>query len=140
MEVFPGTSTRFSNAIVSNNFELIFIVLIASSSMAKRTKRHVRCPLQASFFSAYFAFLSIFKRKKNLQRKLLISTMYFFAETPVTQLRFLTDVSDNIDVPFASLRSLILLLSSIELRLFDSLLRSSWNARQTSRKINNLKV
>ena len=43
------------------------------------------------------------------------------ADLPLTSLRSPSNKSDNKPVPFASLRSLILLLSSIELRLFDSL-------------------
>ena len=46
--------------------------------------------------------------------------IYYIADLPVTRLRPLTNKSDNIAVPYASLRSLILLLSSIELRLFSS--------------------
>ena len=45
--------------------------------------------------------------------------IYYIADLPVTRLRLLTNKSDNIAVPYASLRSLILLLSSIELRLFS---------------------
>ena len=41
--------------------------------------------------------------------------------------------SDKITVPFALLRSLILLFGPFELHFFDSLLRSSWDARLTSR-------
>ena len=44
--------------------------------------------------------------------------IYYIEDLPVTRLRLLTNKSDNIAVPYASLRSLILLLSSIELRLF----------------------
>ena len=46
------------------------------------------------------------------------SIIYYIADLPVTRLRLLTNKSDNIAVPYASLRSLILLLSSFELRLF----------------------
>ena len=40
---------------------------------------------------------------------------YYIADLPVTRLRLLTNKSDNIDVPSASLRSLILLLGSSSL-------------------------
>ena len=39
--------------------------------------------------------------------------IYYIADLPVTRLRLLTNKSDNIAVPYASLRSLILLLSSL---------------------------
>ena len=49
-----------------------------------------------------------------------ISIIYYIADLPVTRLRLLTKKSDNIAIPYASLRSLILLLSSFELRLFSN--------------------
>ena len=55
--------------------------------------------------------------------------IYYIADLPVTPLRVLTNKSDNIAVPYASLRSLILLLSSLSFAFPDSLLRSSWDAR-----------
>ena len=41
-----------------------------------------------------------------------IRIIYYIADLPVTRLRLLTNKSDNIAVPYASLWSLILLLSS----------------------------
>ena len=41
------------------------------------------------------------------------SIIYYIADLPVTPLRVLTNKSDNIAVPYASLRLLILLLSSL---------------------------
>ena len=55
--------------------------------------------------------------------------IYYIADLPVTPLRVLPNKSDNIAVPYASLRSLILLLSSLSFAFFDSLLQSSWDAR-----------
>ena len=51
------------------------------------------------------------KQGKNirLSGSFYISMIYYNADTPVTRLRLLTDVSHNIAVPYASLRSLILL-------------------------------
>ena len=62
-----------------------------------------------------------------------VKIIYYIADRRITSLRSASYVSDNIAVPFASLRSLILLLSSSSFAFFDSLLRSSWDARLTSR-------
>ena len=55
--------------------------------------------------------------------------LYYIADLPLTSLRSPSSESENIPVPFVSLRSLILLLSSSSFAFFDSLLRSSWDAR-----------
>ena len=59
-------------------------------------------------------------RMTMLQQNLDLLIIYYIADLPVTRLRLLTNKSDNIAVPYASLRSLILLLSSIELRFFSN--------------------
>ena len=43
---------------------------------------------------------------------------YYIADTPVTRLQLLTNVSDKIAVPYASLRLLILLLSTLSFAFF----------------------
>ena len=55
------------------------------------------------------------------------SIIYYIADLPVTRLRLLTNKSFKIAVPYASLRSLILLLSSSSFAFFDSL--HSWDAQ-----------
>ena len=59
--------------------------------------------------------------------------IYYIADLPVTRLQLLTNKSENIAVPYASLRSLILFLALRASPFSDSLLRSSWDARLTTR-------
>ena len=59
--------------------------------------------------------------------------IYYIADLPVTRLRLLTNKSDNIAVPYASLRSLILLLSSFELRLFFQHMKTCKNNYTSAR-------
>ena len=69
----------------------------------------------------------------TLQNGLRTKIIYYIADLPVPCLRLLTSKSDKITVPFASLRSPIILLNSSSFAFFDSLLRSKWDARLTSR-------
>ena len=57
-------------------------------------------------------------RQKLILFQTSMLVIYYIADLPVTHRRLLTNKSENISVPYASLRSLILPLSSTELRLF----------------------
>ena len=102
-----------------------------------------RSALEPLFFSARTHSTAIVS-PSTLVIIYVVLIIYYIANLPVTRVRLLTNKSDNLAarsfaalihrlVRFQLTSPLILLLSSIELRLFDSLLRSSWDARITSR-------
>ena len=94
-------STPQVNKVKSHQFEEKCLFLTP-----QKLQVFIRLPL--------FSYIRIiFVREKGFSWKL-----YYVADLPVTCLRLLTNKPDNIAVPYASLRSLILLLSSIKLRFF----------------------
>ena len=70
--------------------------------------------------------LSLFSQAENYECLLIL---YYIADLPVTRLRLLTDKSDNIDVPFDSLRSLILLFDPTGFTFLTPLVASSPTSR-----------
>ena len=90
------------------------------NSLSKYYYRNDLINITFNFYSNVIdmSFNYYIKMPKSMLETTLI--IYYIADLPVTRLWLLTNKSINIAVPYASLRSLILLLSSIELRLFFS--------------------
>ena len=85
---------------------------------------HVRCNIhrrvsyifKKSKLLHFLGFRAIFSSGAKPSAQL--SIIYYIADLPVTPLRVHTNKSDNIAVPYASLRSFILLLSSLSFAFF----------------------